>query len=131
VVIQRIVRAAHINPMGLHWRHFVVAEKDSQVIGTGQIKTHGDGSRELASVAVIPEYQHRGIASAIIRELLARETGTLYLFCRLPLESFYQPFGFRRIGLDEMPPYFRRMYGLGTIFWKLAQSPVQVIVMKR
>ncbi len=129
--IQRIVRAAHINPMGLHWQHFIVAEEDGQVIGTGQIKTHGDGSRELASIAVIPQYQHRGIASAIIRELIARETGELYLFCRPPLESFYQPFGFRRIERDEMPSYFRRMYGVASAFWKLARSPVQVIVMKR
>jgi N-acetylglutamate synthase-like GNAT family acetyltransferase len=129
--IQRIVRAAHINPMGLDWRRFFVAEKDGQVIGTGQIKTHGDGSRELASVAVIPQYRQRGIASAIIRELLARESGKVYLFCRPPLESFYQPFGFRRIGRAEMPPYFRRMYGVASAFWTLARSPVQVIVMKR
>ncbi len=117
--------------MGLDWRRFLVAEKDGQVIGTGQIKAHGDGSRELASVAVIPPYRRHGIASAIVRELLARNTGTLYLFCRLPLETFYEPFGFRRIGRDEMPPYFRRMDGIATLFWKLARRQVQVIVMKR
>lgn len=130
-VIQRIVRAAHINPMGLQWNRFIVAEEDGQVVGTGQIKTHGDGSRELASVAVIPEYQRRGIASAIIHQLLARETGELYLFCRPPLEMFYELFGFRRIGRDQMPPHFRRMYGAAATFWKLARRPVQVIVMKR
>ncbi len=129
--IERIIRAAHINPMGLDWQRFVVAEQDGEVIGTGQIKTHGDGSRELASIAVAPPYQRRRIASAIIGELLARETGPVYLFCRSPLESFYERFGFRRIDHNEMSPYFRRMYGVATAFWKIAHRPVQVIVMKR
>ncbi len=129
--IESIIRSARINPMSLHWQHFTVAEEDGQIIGIGQIKTHGDGSRELASIAVIPAYQHRGVASAIIRELLARESGTLYLLCRASLAPFYGRFGFRRIEHDEMSPYFRRMLWLGNLFQKLARSTVQIAVMKR
>jgi amino-acid N-acetyltransferase len=129
--IESIIRSARINPMSLHWQHFTVAEEDGQTIGIGQIKKHGDGSRELASIAVIPAYQHRGVASAIISELLARESGPLYLFCRAPLAPFYERFGFRRIERAEMPPYFRRMHRLGNLFEKLARSTVQIAVMKR
>lgn len=129
--IASIIRAARINPMSLHWQHFTIAEEDGQIIGIGQIKTHGDGSRELASIAVVPTHQHRGVASAIIRELLTREPGTLYLFCRAPLAPFYERFGFHRIEREEMSPYFRRMYWLGNLFQKLARSNVQINVMKR
>lgn len=108
-IINRIVRAVGINPMSLDWRRFLVAEDDGQVVGIGQIKPHGDGSRELASIAVIPEHRGQGIASAIIRALLEKERGEIYLLCRNELESFYARFGFRKIGRDEMPPYFRRI----------------------
>ncbi len=129
--IEQIVRAAQINPIDLRWERFVIAEEDGRVIGTGQIKTHGDGSRELASVAVIPEFQHRGVASAIIRDLVARESGIIYLFCRSALESFYVRFGFHRIGPDEMSPYFRRMLKLANALGVFARGQVRVIVMKK
>ncbi len=130
--IKRIVHAANINPLNLDWRHFIVAEEDGQIVGIGQIKTHGDGSRELASIATIPERQGQGIASQIIRTLLARETGELYLMCRSPLESFYSRFGFRRIGPDEMPPYFRRIMRVARLFTTLMRErSVQGIIMKK
>jgi len=109
-LIKQIVRAARINPTQLDWRRFVVAADGERIVGTGQVKGHRDRSRELASIAVIAEYQHRGIASQIIRELLAREDGKIFLVCRAQLETFYQQFGFRRADKDEMPTYFRRMH---------------------
>jgi N-acetylglutamate synthase-like GNAT family acetyltransferase len=108
-IIKRIVRSARINPMDLNWRRFLVAEDDGQIIGVGQIRQHRDGSRELASIAVIPERERQGIASQIIRALIASEQGTLYLICRKPLETFYTRFGFRRASGDQLPPFFRRM----------------------
>ena len=42
--ITRIVRAARINPFGLHWPRFIVAEMDGQLVGAGQIKLLGDGT---------------------------------------------------------------------------------------
>ncbi len=79
------------------------------MVGIGQIKPHRDGSRELASIAVIPERRGQGIASAIIRALLEKERGEVYLLCRNELEAFYARFGFRKIRRDEMTPYFRRI----------------------
>ena len=73
------------------------------------MKPHKDGSRELASIAVIPTRQSQGIGAQLIRALLARETGTLYLVCERRLASYYERFGFQRSEHDELPPYFRRM----------------------
>jgi N-acetylglutamate synthase-like GNAT family acetyltransferase len=107
--ITRIVRSSNINPFGLHWPRFLVAEEQGRIAGVGQVKQHGDGSRELASIAVIPESRHKGVATAIVNALLARESGVLYLTCRSQMEPFYNRFGFVAVGREEMSPYFRRI----------------------
>ena len=110
--IKSMVRSANINPLGIHWQHFVVAEDAGRIVGIGQIKSHGDGSHELASIATVPDRQGEGIATAVIEALLATEAATssspLYLTCRSYMGPFYERFGFRPVKrLAEMPPYFR------------------------
>ena len=126
-----MIHDAGINPMSLDWHHFVIADDGSATIGIGQVKQHGDGSRELASIAVIPERRGQGIASEIIHHLLAKESGVIYLTCRNQLETFYNRFGFRRIDRAEMPPYFRRIIRFANIFMPLMRSGVKIIVMKK
>lgn len=127
--ITRIIHDAGINPMSLDWRRFLVAEDGGAIIGIGQVKPHGDGSRELASIAVISSRRGQGIARAIIDELLSRESGAVYLTCRDKLESFYTRFGFRKIAHNEMPPDLRRLMRLARVFGAL--RGVKIIVMKR
>jgi len=126
-IIKQIVRDARINPMQLDWHRFLVAEDNGQIVGIGQAKPHRDGSRELASIAVVPSHQRRGVAAQIIQALIARENGDLYLVCRTPLEMFYTRFGFRRVGRDEMTPAFRRWYRFVEFF----RQTHSVIVMRR
>lgn len=133
--IRAIIRRARLNPLGLRWRRFLVADAQGRVVGTGQIKPHGDGSRELASIAVVPDFQRRGIAHQIITALLAGEAGALYLTCQDRMEGFYARYGFRRIGRAAMTPYFRRLaraaaliIGVGRLF---APDTPAMIVMRR
>jgi len=130
--ITAIIREARINPMDLKWKNFVVAvdEATGEIVGTGQIKTHRDSSRELASIAVVPEYQGRGLARQIIEHLLAQTAGTLYLTCRSPMGPMYEKFGFREIGVDEMTPYFRRLRKIAGVFDLLTRDEY-LMVMKR
>jgi N-acetylglutamate synthase-like GNAT family acetyltransferase len=113
--IRGLIWRVRINPMDLDWRRFLVAvnEKD-QVIGTGQIKPHGDGTREMASIAVQPERQGQGIGQAIIARLLAENELPLYLTCQARMEAYYWKFGFRALRAEEMPPYFRQIYRLAS-----------------
>jgi N-acetylglutamate synthase-like GNAT family acetyltransferase len=129
--IKMIVRAARIIPTGLDWPRFLVAEESSGLIGVGQVKPHRDGSRELASIAVVPEWQGQGVGAAIVRGLLARENGVLHLMCRSINAPFYERFGFRRIDRHEMPPYFRRMARLASVFQFLARGDDRLAVMRR
>ena len=130
--ITAVIREARINPMDLKWKNFVVAvdEATGEIVGTGQIKTHRDSSRELASIAVVPEYQGRGLARQIIEHLLAQTAGTLYLTCRSPMGPMYEKFGFREIGVDEMTPYFRRLRKIAGVFDLLTRDEY-LMVMKR
>lgn len=108
--IWRMVFHARLNPMGLNWRRFFVAvAADGSVIGCAQIKPHGDGSQELASLITIASWRGKGVGRSLIALLQMHQPGGLYLMCRVELGSFYEQFGFNRVPLEEMPPYFQKM----------------------
>ncbi len=93
--IRRLIWRVGINPQGLDWRRFVVAVHEHGVrIGCAQIKSHKDGSLELASVAVVPLYRHQGVAETMIQEILKNHNPPIYLTCRSSLVSFYERFRF-------------------------------------
>jgi N-acetylglutamate synthase-like GNAT family acetyltransferase len=128
--IRALIRQVKINPMDLDWRNFTVAVSSTgELIGCGQVRFHNDGSRELASVAVAPDYRHEGIASAIISHLLNISPLPIYLTCRAELEPFYQRFGFHTITEDDMPPYFIRTSRLVGILIKLRRQDDRLLVM--
>ncbi len=111
--IKRLIHDVGINPTGLDWRRFVVAETVSgQFSGCGQIKAHSEGVLELASIAVIPSARKQGLGSLLIRGLMGTAPRPLYLTCRAQLGPFYQKYGFRIASKDEVPTFFRRISGL-------------------
>ena len=130
--IRLLVNREHLNPLSLDWQHFVVAESaQGQIVGCGQVKTHFDGSRELASIVVAPDWRLRGVAKAIIEHLLAAYPGEIYLTCRSTLGVFYMRFGFRVVEEADMPPYFRRISRLSRWLLRLLRSKEGLLVMKR
>lgn len=130
--IRDLIHQVHINPMGLKWPNFVVAVDDQDaLVGCGQIKQHRDGSRELASIAVKPDWRRQGVATSIIERLLQAEKGPLYLTCRLRLGSFYERFGFKRLQPQEMPPYFRRLHRLVAVLRVIPAATGDLLVMGR
>lgn len=104
-MIRRLVREARLNPLGLRWSRFVVAEVAGKVIGAAQVQPHRDGSRELASVVGDPAWRGRGLGSRLVRTVMAREQGPLYWICRAEREAFYARLGFR-----VLPPRFRWLH---------------------
>ena len=116
--------------MSLNWPNFVVAEEDGAIVGLGQVKAHGDGSRELASIAVVPARQGQGIGRALIAALIARyPNAVLHLTCRRELEGFYRRFGFRSLERAEYPPYFGRMIPLVNLIMR--PFGTRILVMRR
>ena len=117
--------------MGLDWKRFVVAVNESdEILGCGQLKPHGDGMLELASIAVYIEHRGKGVARLILHHLLKDSPRPLYLMCRSPLGPLYEKFGFHEIPYDEMPRYFQRMSKLAGLVTALARREERLLVMK-
>ena len=114
-VITALIREAMLNPRNLDWRNFMVAEDAGRIVGLRQVKPHRQGSREVASGYVRPEYRSRGISERLMRELLARETGPLWLLCNERWTPYYERFGFRRVRSRDLPPDLRAEFRLGRV----------------
>jgi len=129
--IRDLINLVGINPMGLDWRRFVVAVNEhDEMIGCGQLKPHGQDILELASIAVYPDHQEKGIARLIIEHLLKDSPRPLYLMCQSSLGPLYEKFGFRAIAYDEMPRYFQRMSKLAGLVTTLARREERLLIMK-
>ena len=129
--IKDLIHLVGINPSGLDWRRFLVAvDASGQVIGCGQIKPHGADILELASIAVVPQFQGQGIARAIIEMLLAQSPRPLYLMCIAHNGPMYEKFGFLSIEYKEMPKYFQRISKLFSVAKAVRRTEEDLLVMK-
>ncbi len=113
--ITRMVRDARLNPRNLNWDRFVVAEADGEVIGVAQMRSHPDGSRELASLVVRPAARGRGVAADLIDALLSDQPGQVYMLVDRTFAAHYQPWGFRPAASASLPRSVRRQYRIGQI----------------
>lgn len=129
--IKDLIHLVGINPMDLDWRRFVVAVNDrDEMIGCGQLKPHGQDILELASLAVYPDQQGKGVGRAIIEHLLDNSPRPLYLMCESSVGPLYEKFGFRGISYEEMPRYFQRISKLAGLATTLARREERLLVMK-
>jgi N-acetylglutamate synthase-like GNAT family acetyltransferase len=131
-LIRQLIQEVDISPKGLEWLRFLVAILPTgEFIGCGQIKPHADGTQELASVAVKPAWRGRGVARALIERLLTPQSEAVYLITMAGLGSLYEKFGFKPIGLDEMPTYFRRASQLPGMIAEFSRVGERPLVMRR
>lgn len=129
--IKALVHETGINPTGLDWRRFTVAKTpEGTFIGCGQLKPHGDGTVELASIAVTPAWRKKGVASAIIKKLMAEAPRPLYLTCLSNNEPLYEKFGFRAISGGELPKYFSRLSKVAGLVNALHVMQEKMLVMR-
>ncbi len=133
--IVSFIRQAKINPRNLHWERFLVAEVDGQIIGVRQVKVHAQGTREVASGFVLPEYRRRGVSAHLMKEILARETGPLYTMVSEKRTGYYEQFGFQQVAVAQLPPDFRKEYRIGRIVTSLIsmfrKDKIRIVPMKR
>lgn len=107
---------------------FIVAKNKKEIIGCVRIKVFLDGSLELASLAVLPGYQGKGIGSELIRKLLLSEPARpIFLLTSLDKENFYKRFDFNIINTDNLPEELKKEY-LHVVRLPFAKN-IQVIAM--
>jgi N-acetylglutamate synthase-like GNAT family acetyltransferase len=130
--IRKLIHQVGINPTGLDWQRFILAVDDSdRMAGCIQVKPHGDGTRELASLAVQPNWRSQGVARCLIEHMLEQHPPPLYLTCRSRLQPLYEKFGFQIVAPQELPPYFRRIARLAALLGKGLNSSDGLRVMRR
>jgi N-acetylglutamate synthase-like GNAT family acetyltransferase len=129
--IKALVKEVGINPLGLKWQRFLVAEDETgRFIGCGQVKPHRDGSLELASIAVKKEGRKQGVARQIIQSLQKEYGRPLWLTCVSNLVPFYEQFGFIEVDqLKEMPAYFRRAKRFFKLYRVITRGNFKLAVM--
>jgi N-acetylglutamate synthase-like GNAT family acetyltransferase len=128
--IRGLIDLVGINPMGLDWRRFIVAVESGWIVACGQVKPHGADIRELASIAVHPEYRGRRLARSVIETLLGRHPRPLYLMCMSHNGAMYEKFGFRRLPTGQMPRYFARVKKLFDVSKVFRRVEGDLLVMK-
>lgn len=129
--IRRLIWQEQLNPMSLDWHHFTLAvDTNDLMLACAQIKPHGDGTRELASLAVLPAWRGQGLAGALIRHLQAQAAPPLYLTCRAELEPLYARFDFHVLAGAELSPYFRRLRRAVDLLFNLTGRPPSLRIMR-
>jgi N-acetylglutamate synthase-like GNAT family acetyltransferase len=99
--------SVHFHPSDLSRDLMVVAELDGVTAGMGRLVPAGDDACELGGMLVFEEFRGRGVARAIIAELLRHADGReVYCIPFAELEPIYAAAGFVRIEPDgDLPAY--------------------------
>jgi N-acetylglutamate synthase-like GNAT family acetyltransferase len=110
-----MVRGARLNPMGLNWQRFVLAEtSENHIVGCVQLKPHRGNVLELASLVVVKGWRRKGVARFLIEHLKENAGPPIWLMCMSRLKKFYQQFGFKQVTLGQpMPGYYRWLLRMG------------------
>jgi ribosomal protein S18 acetylase RimI-like enzyme len=76
----------------------VFAFHDTKLVGAGRALSDGVWRAAIYDVAVLPEYQGKGIGSMIIRHLIqSANVDVVMLYAAPGKEAFYERFGFRKM----------------------------------
>jgi amino-acid N-acetyltransferase len=133
--IRVLVRSERLNPTKLNWENFRVVEADGRLVGAAQIRHHGDGSRELGSLVVAPEWRGLGLATALIGALLGGMEGPVHMITNVIFAPHYRRWGFVPIKPGAAPPAIRFNYWLGclarVISWLKRLPPRRLVVLRR
>ncbi len=128
-LIKTRVREEELDPTGLDWRNFKLAETAAgQVIGICQVRRY-PGTRELGSLVVEAAWRGQGVGAALIRACLTEQTPPVYLECVAPRQPYYERFGFQRIPKRQAPLLLQLKSRLGgALSWLFYR--VEIIVMR-
>jgi N-acetylglutamate synthase-like GNAT family acetyltransferase len=114
--IRRMIREEQLDPTALRWQHFVVAEREGEIVGIGQIRPYRR-CRELGSLVVREDMRGQGLGGQIIRALLEGETEAVYLECLTSMAPYYQRFGFATIPWWRAPMPLKLKAAFNKIVW--------------
>lgn len=93
-----------------HWSGFVVATDGPKIIGCGRLHDWGE-IEELQKLCVDSHYQHYGIASLMIHDLLSRRRNSVFALTVNPkVGSLFERHGFTPIEKISLPNVWKQQY---------------------
>jgi len=118
--------AVHFHGSDLTRELVIVAEVDDVPAGIGRLVPAGDDAWELGGMLVFEEFRGRGLARAMIEELLRHAAGrTVYCIPFADLEPIYAGEGFTTIEREAaLPEYIQQK-----LAWCAAEIDRPVILM--
>jgi [ribosomal protein S18]-alanine N-acetyltransferase len=116
--LSRIAAIQAASPEAARWNvteclphHSWVAIADGQTAGYLVARTLCEGESEILDLAVAPEFRRRGVARALLQELLARPDHSFFLEVRASNSAaikLYKSFGFQEVAVRKdyynLPP---------------------------
>ena len=133
--ITRLVHQARLNPRGLDWRRFVIAEAGGAPIGVGQVRRHPDGSRELASLVVLSAHRDRGVAGRMIDALLSDEPGSVFTLVDRRYAQHFARWDFHPVDPADLPRSMARQLRIGRLATAigslLIRDRIRLLAMRR
>lgn len=106
--IRELLESAGLSATGVtdHLDGFLVVREGTRVVAAAGLEDHGSAGL-LRSVAVAPDRRDRGLASQLVRILVARSRalGHAALYLRTTTaERYFERFGFRRVEQADVIP---------------------------
>jgi N-acetylglutamate synthase-like GNAT family acetyltransferase len=98
--IRNFIAEFELDDRSLQPEEFTAAFRGDELVGFGRLRSH-PGCTELCSLGVVTQHRRKGIGKAIVKELIRRSPGDLYLVCIIP--EFFTPFGFSITGNHPSP----------------------------
>jgi amino-acid N-acetyltransferase len=132
--IAALVRSERLNPMGLCWQNFVVAEYAGIISGAAQIRRHKDGSRELASLVVAPPWRGQGVAARLIDVLVASEARQLFVITSERRTAYFARWKFQAVARRRVPwpirlNYYMGQFGGGTMSVLVGRDVLRLVIL--
>lgn len=91
--ILRILKKLDLYYPALELESFFVAEKGGEIVGVVQFIEYKD-YYFLSSLGVVEKAQKRGIASALVKQVIQNAGKDIYLYTVIP--EFFEKFGFKK-----------------------------------
>jgi N-acetylglutamate synthase-like GNAT family acetyltransferase len=133
--IRNLVRSERLNPTGLAWPNFVVAERGGEVVGAVQLRPVAPGVVELGSLVVRRAERGQGLAARLVGAVLAGAPDRVLVITAAASAGHYRRWGFRRIPARASPGPVRlnHLVGQAAVVFSLlrGRAPRRLVVLER
>ena len=103
--IKGILLPRSLNSIYENIRDFFVYEDNGKIVGIGSLHVYWEDLAEIKSLAVLEEYQHRGIGKQIVEKCIedAKNLGLKKVFALTYVPEFFKKLGFKEADKSEFP----------------------------